>query len=441
MENNKKEKRVKEKKPYKLWERIFIGLSSLMVIVTFVTYSIRLIHYYKIEHPKDVDNSIAKYIKKNDTVLSGDGLHTFDEKYYVYKGKNVNNYIWYNGLLWRIIEIKDDNLKLISADSLTTIVWGKDTNYKDSYVNLWLTNENNLKRFNSDDLVFNSFCVGEVIINELKCNETFDSYIGLLSIKDYLNAGGKDSYLNNSEYFWTSNTNENKAYYVFSDGGINNEVSTTDAYYSYGVRPVIILKNNYEYYGGDGTKESPYRLNEKESTNLSQVNAGEYIEYSGFKWRVQDKNEANTKLILDGYVNDNTYTFSNGISYLNKEFYNSLSSENLVKCSFNTGSYGKNSNYDYSNIMKKNTEGYVGVPSVGELFSNDYADIWLYNEYEGTSNLQYKVNSSNRLIGDVKTDKNKLRAVVCLKNDLIINDGSGTKESPYKVGEADEVFN
>ena len=47
--------------------------------------------------------------------------------------------------------------------------------------------------------------------------------IGLLSIKDYLNAGGKDGYLNNSEYFWTSNTSENKAYYVFSDGGINND--------------------------------------------------------------------------------------------------------------------------------------------------------------------------------------------------------------------------
>ena len=30
----------------------------------------QLIHYYKIEHPENVDNSIAAYIKKNDTVNS-----------------------------------------------------------------------------------------------------------------------------------------------------------------------------------------------------------------------------------------------------------------------------------------------------------------------------------------------------------------------------------
>ena len=435
MEENQKEKKVKEKKPYKLWEKIFIGLSALMVIVTFTTYGIRLIHYYKIEHPKDVDNSIAAYIKKNDTVLSGDGLHTFDEKEYVYKGKDVNNYIWYNGLLWRIIDIKNNEIRLITANSLTTIVWGKETNYQDSYINMWLTNEEKIKTLKEEDLILSNYCVGEINLEDLKCSETIEAYIGLLSVKDYLKLDGTNSYLNNGEYFWTSNTKDNKAYYVFSDGGINNEINTSDTYYSYGIRPVITIKNNYEYYGGDGTKESPYKLNEKEITKTNEISVGEYINYSNLSWRVQEKNENYLKVVLDGYVNDNTYTFSNGITYLNKDFYNKLDNKNLVKCKFNTGSYGKDTFYDYRNTLKKTTEGYVGVPSVGEMFSNDYIDTWLYNEYEGTKNLQYKINTSNKLMGDVNSNKNKLRAVVCLKNDLDITEGIGTKESPYKVGE------
>jgi len=435
MKENKKEKKVKEKKPYKLWEKIFIGLSIVMVLASFITYGVRLIHYYTVEHPKDVDNSIAAYIKKNDVVLSGDGLHSFDQKEYIYKGKDINNYIWYNGLLWRIIDIKEDELRLVSENSLTTIVWGKDTNYKDSYINMWLTNEKKLKNFKIDDLVLNSFCVGEINISELKCNETIDAYIGLLSVKDYLDAGGKDGFLNNGEYFWTSNTSDNKAYYVFSDGGINNEISSTDTYYSYGIRPVIILKNNYDYYGGDGTKDSPYRLNEKEVTNLNEIKVGEYIELNNLNWRIQEKNDNSVKVILDDYVNEKTYSFSDGISYLNKDFYKSLDSDKLVKCKFNTGSYGKDTYYDYNNVLKKTTDGYVGVPGVGEMFSNDYVDTWLYNAYEGTKNLQYKINSSNKLMGDVNTNKNKLRAVICLKSDLNISDGSGTKENPYVVGE------
>ncbi len=434
MEENKKEKKVKEKKPYKLWEKIFIGLSALMVIVTFTTYGIRLYHYYGIEHPKDVDNSIAAYIKKNDTVLSGDGLHTFDEKEYVYKGKELNNYLWYNGNLWQIMNIKNDELKLVSANSLTTIVWGKDTNYGESYINTWLTSEKTLKNIIEADLVLNSFCVGEISLEELECNESRESYIGLLSVKDYLDAGGKEGYLNNGEYFWTSNTNENKAYYVFADGGINNDINNADTYYSYGIRPVIILKNNYEYYGGDGTKESPYRLNEKEPTTIKDNNVGEYIIFNNFTWRIQEQNETSTKVALEGYINENSYSLSNGLSYLNKEFYNTLDKDKLVKCKFNIGSYGKNTNYNYTNTYKKTNEAYVGLPSIGELFSNDYANTWLYNEYEG-KNLQYKINSSNKLMGDINTNKNKLRAVICLKNDLTINEGSGTKESPYRVGE------
>ena len=102
-----------EKKKFKLWEKIFVGLSALMVLIVVIVYGTRFIHYYMIEHPKAVDNSIAEYIKRNRTVLSGDGLYTVDESNYYFYGKNTNNYLWYSGRLWQIVDINPSGIKLI----------------------------------------------------------------------------------------------------------------------------------------------------------------------------------------------------------------------------------------------------------------------------------------------------------------------------------------
>ena len=127
--------------------------------------------------------------------------------------------------------------------------------------------------------------------------------------------------------------------------------------------------------------------------------------------------------------------YSNAITYLNKDFLNTLDKSKMVKCEFNNGSYGKNTNYDYNNVTKKKMTNYVGVPSISDLFILDYENIWLNNSFEGGKNLQYKINSSKNIMADVNTNKNNVRAVICVKNDISLVDGMGTLESPYQVGE------
>ena len=340
-------KKEKNKKKFKLWEKIFISISIIAIIVISSIYLYRLIYYYSLEHPKKEDNTLATHIIKKGTTSSGDGLYTFDSKNYYYQGTNVSNYLWYSGRLFRIISIDEEGLNLITEDSQTSLVWGLSNNIKESYIYNWLnvTEEDNtgiflnsIKNYASD-LVINSWCTGESKIEINSCNESIESFVSLLSISDYLKAGGKNSYLNNSTYWWTSNTSVNgNPWYIYNNGGINDEVKTNDSYHSYGVRPVIKLSRVLDYLKGDGTKENPYQVNSVSQNILSDKSIGEYIKYNNYLWRIQSNDNESVKLILDGFIMENEQNikvkYTNLNNYLNNTFYNKLSQKNLKKCNY-----------------------------------------------------------------------------------------------------------
>lgn len=436
-----KKKKKKQKKPFKLWEKIFIGISSLFVIVTMGVYGYRLVHYYKLEHPDVIDNSLRTKIIKNGTVYSGDGLYTFDQEEYYYKGLDVNNYIWYSGRLWRIISIDDTGIRMITDKSQGSIVWGMNTDYDNSYIKTWLSDEGlfleSLDNY-QEYLVMNKNCIDKFELGNVTCNNYIDSYVGLLSVSDYLRANGKDSYLNNGEYYWLMNTSVgNRAYYVFSEGGINNETSMNETYYSYGVRPVVVLSGNVDYYGGDGTKDSPYQVNMNSGELLKSKSVGEYVMINDNLYRIQKKSDGQVRLIMDGLVKEKDkevkYNYSKGISYLNNEFYKKLPKNVIVKCDFNTGNYGKKSSYDFMNVSKKTSNGFIGVPSISELFTSGIDNYWLYNSYDENNSLQYKSRMDGRIIADDKNNKNYLRPVLCIRDDIIVNEGTGLIDSPYVI--------
>lgn len=424
-------KKNREKKKFKTWEKIFVFISSLMVIITFFVYMGRLVYFYKEEHPDTFDNRLSTHIKKEGVVYSGDGLYTFDEKEYYFYGKNVKNYIWFSGNLWRIIDITDSGMKIISDKNITSLVWGIESDYNSSYINKWIND--NMTFLDNKLLVNTTFCIGNTSVKDVKCDYK-DGYYGLLSINEYLRAGGNLGYLNNGEYYWLSNTSlDGNAYYVHSTGGINDQVSSNETYYSYGVRPVIVISDTINYYGGDGTIDNPYIVNSESELNVGSKSIGEYVSFSNYKWRIYDKEEGYAKLILDGYVNDNKYNLDKAISYLNKDFYNKLDKNKLVKCSFDNGIYGKSSKYNYENISSKKVNGYVGMPSISTFYINEYGDYWLYNGYDGNKELNYKMNSVNRIIADEESNKNYVRALICIKSDTSIKSGEGMKDSPYIV--------
>lgn len=453
----------KERKHMKLWEKILVLISISVIIGFIIIYSSRFIYHYKLEHPK-VDKSdkrlITAILKNNKTVIKGDGLYQEkdnEQKYYFY-GKNINNnYIYYSGRLWRIINIDNKTVSLITEDIQSSIVWGTNNDYEKSYISGWLK-DNFLKTLNDYEnyIVESSFCIDTIELDSITCEDKYKTNVGLITVEEYLKAGGNESYLNTGKYFWTMNSSvDNKIWYIFDEGGINNDSNTVTTYYSYGVRPVIRIKKDVTSYSGNGTKNNPYYLDDNTNTVLSSKQVGNYVMFSDYKWRIQNKNDDYVKLILDNYyaVNDENYKikyddsspmYSNTSTvgkYLSNKFYKNLNSSHLKKCTFYVGSYGENSKYDYKNIYKNKINAYVGLSSIGEMFINDYDNTWLSNNIDEYKLIAYIAKNAGTYFADSIENNNYIRPVICVDNNLATTSGNGTINNPFILEVENETNN
>ena len=144
---------------------------------------------------------LEQYNPDNTTGLVQDETNS---NIYYYKGTNEevsNNYLWYGGHHWRVVEFDTDadTLLLISQQPLTAIqpasaVWETKEAYEASYINTWLNEYfyNSLDSSVQNSIVSNTFNVGiSTDIDEI----TTSQKVGLLDEDQYTRAGGVDSYL------------------------------------------------------------------------------------------------------------------------------------------------------------------------------------------------------------------------------------------------------
>ena len=438
----KKNKKNKEKKPMKDWEKKFIFFNILTIFIICSIYSYKLIHYYRLEHKQSflTTNNLYETLKNKPITYNNSGLYKIDNNYY-YKGKVTDNYLYYSARLWRIISFNDNGIKLITEDTQTSMVWSTENNYKNSYIYNWLNitdkehsgiflnSLNNYKNY----LIKHSWCTDIVTKDNQTCNDTLNDYVGLISIEEYLKAGGIESYLNNNNYFWTINASENNVWYIFDKGGINDETNDDTGYHSYGVRPSIVLDINTPLYKGDGTKDNPYIIENDNSVILNHKSIGSYIKYNDNLFRIIEKNDDYIKLTLAYHLEDSKVNYNNINQYLNNVLLNKLEKNNLVKCPFYGGNYSKDNNYDYKEIYNKKEYSYIGLPSVTELFITDDSDIWL-NNYNNNS-LIYTTNTLGRLFLDNNDNLHYLKPSICIKSNITITSGSGTSTDPYLLEE------
>lgn len=438
----KKNKKNREKKPMKDWEKKFIFFNILTIFIICSIYSYKLIHYYRLEHKQSflTTNNLYETLKNKPITYNNSGLYKIDNNYY-YKGKVTDNYLYYSARLWRIISFNDNGIKLITEDTQTSMVWSTENNYKDSYIYNWLNitdkehsgifinSLNNYKNY----LIKHSWCTDIVTKDNQTCNDTLNNYVGLISIEEYLKAGGIESYLNNNNYFWTINASENNIWYIFDKGGINDETNDDTGYHSYGVRPSIVLDTNTPLYKGDGTKDNPYIIENDNSVILNHKSIGSYIKYNDNLFRIIEKNDDYIKLTLAYHLEDSKVNYNNINQYLNNVLLNKLEKNNLVKCPFYGGNYSKDNNYDYKEIYNKKEYSYIGLPSVTELFITDDSDIWL-NNYNNNS-LIYTTNTLGRLFLDNNDNLHYLKPSICINGNITILSGSGTNNDPYVLEE------
>lgn len=451
--------------------KIFIFASILFLGTLAIIYGYRFIHYYRYYHnTTEINTTVSEPVSISKHILSFRGteediannkptsLQKDNDGTYYFKGQVKNNYIYYSGLLWRIVKLNEDNtVTLITEENQTQLTYGETNKYEKSYVYNYLNKVDNNSVFynnliNTDYLTKTKYCTSIINnIEDITCSKTnYDYQITLLSVKDYMNSGANDGYLNNGTYFWLMNFNDNnKLYYVFDKGGVNS----TNQYdkIHYGIRPVISIKGDIILNGGDGTSEKPFYIDEYENYKLANVGIGEYLEYSGYNWRIINKTEDAVKVIMDGYIKEdnieiektfstknNTFTPSdkNNIGYyLNNDFYKTLDNkEYLVKGPFYTGKYSTDS-YDYRLIYKTNTNAYIGLPQIGDLYINSFNNtLTMLGITDHMNNILYVIDENNSLYTSKINTQEKIRPVLYLNGSLITLNGEGTQKIPYIIG-------
>lgn len=428
----------------KKWEKIFVISNIVIIIGLLIFYGYRTIYYYKLTNGKPTDNKLFTYIMKKEKIMYSDsGLYQDinDNDFYFYKGDNVNNYVYYAGRIYRIVSISKDNFKLIADQSETSLVSSYNETYSNSYINKWLNNNyiNSIK--DSDNYLINSaWCDDIVNIDKLTCENTINNKVGLLTINEYLKSGGSEGYLNNHTYWWTMNgSKDNKTWYIFPDGGVNDESYNDVTFYSYGVRPVITLNKNIPHFKGTGNIDDPYYISESNQVLLKDNNIGNYIKYNNYLWRIAETNDNYVKLTMNDVISseDNKIyksNYNNISNYLNNTFIKEFKAEDLIKCDYYSGLYNSSNKYDYTKINIK-TNSYFGISNIGDFFIDTTNNYWLNTKLNSNKNLIYTMTENNSTFADLSNNTNAIKPSVCIKPDKLVISGNGSITDPLLMEE------
>ena len=302
-----------------------------------------------------------------------------------------------------------------------------------------------------------------------------------MTIDEYNLAGGSSSYLNIGQYQWTMTPSSSSFAWrvmAFGGSGINNN------FVANGLRSVINVNFDVNITGGNGilgatwsNNEGPYILNEDKNIEVTgklneKATSGEYVMFAEKTYRVVDKdNNGNTKLILDGYYEEDesiftmeygsnsTFSTTSGIGQkLNGDVLEWLvaSSDTINRNKLVSdyiwyqNNFGSGQSYTISLNEENPTrsiQATVGLIRVGEMLSGQSGSI-LTKGYTTTSSYNnanyYWAMNMNSVFAWYVSDYNiayhyevshtfGLRAVIVVNSDVTITGGNGTWSNPYQI--------
>ena len=266
---------------------------------------------------KDEIEKDSSHIVKN-TVVNGETVNKVigkkDEKL------TMKNYVWYSGQLWQVMETNDTNhtIKLITAQSLTSIAYGSTSDWQSSWVRKWLNEGVFYPALEPNGLLVNStFCLdepaitGSQITNESHdiiqitghtkigtCTKKVADKVGLMTFEDYTYALNGDiasytggNFLDEDEWEWmmtpyTAGGKSNQMFIQWYTNGyltykVNAEDWSITNTYGHGVRPVISIVDTAMIASGTGTKKDPYILAGERmldtDNNVNNAKVGDYV--------------------------------------------------------------------------------------------------------------------------------------------------------------------
>lgn len=441
-------KRKKKKRKFNVekTQKLFCFGSFIFLATCCLFYGGRFIYFY-LENQKELKATETSSKELAQTILDNSTLKEINKNYYFTNDAN-NNYLQYSNITWRIIKVDNkDTVYLISDNILTTL-----SNGNNDYITKWLntTNEESTgileKNLNNTSKYLSKYnvCDDKVTdITNLNCNTiNKDNKIGLLSVIDYINTGGEESFINNSKYTYLNNKDDNNNLWYINDQGKLGNSTPEDIY---GIKAVIRLKKNLNIISGNGTKNNPYII--EKDTSLF----GSYVKLDNQIWRVYDIENDNAKLILNDYLEENEekvfskYSTSNYYHndtiyqslayYLNNTFLNTLTYKDKINTyNWSNYYYGIDTNYNYQEVIKTKVDTKVSLPSIGDILlnDNDKENFYTNTGTDNTSNMIYTINKNGTLTK--KSVQYNSYVVPCISiNKNILTKGNGTLDIPYEM--------
>jgi len=403
--------------------------------------------------------------------VENDSTYTFLGGTY-FSGLATNNYIYYSGFMWRIMGLnKDGSIKLVADEPVTTLNYGNDLLYKNSYIKEWL-NDYFLSRLKySDYLIEQRFCylaTSNIAANQDVCGSLIESSIdramvGQLSLYEYnMSILNGNTYLDSDSISSTltySTTDTSKLFTILADGSITT-ININSMHY---IRPVISLMPESTITDGNGSSSDPYILfkqtasvNQLDNRTLNSLNLsdGEYISMNSKTYRVIDNDKSNVKVMLNElyevsdvdysstFGSNSTFDTNEGLAqYLNNTLYlneyQPLNGVVKVGLWYQGDSTSLSSYYKSTSLSKAGLiyGVYVGLPKIGELLT-----VPIYGET--TNNFWTISKSSNTTVNTVSStgvaetnvsSSANIRPVVILNADTLVASGNGTSVTPYVI--------
>ncbi len=430
-------KKKKNKIKFNGFELAFCAFSFLFIIGCIAIYGSRLFKYYRVYNPKSEGGQslmlVTTAIGKNSSIVyDGDGLY-MNGGDYTYKGSDVDNYLVFSNLTWRIIKTNSDGtIDLVLNDYINTLSWAnRPKAYIESDIHKYLNNYF-IKYLDKSYLAPTTICKDEV--NDLKqfsCNnKNEDNYVRLPSVSDFLNSKTDSTYMaSDTDTLWLNTISSDKTWQING-----NNLSLADPTRALGIKPVIRLKSGVALISGDGSESNPYRVENEDDS----IKIGDYVVLGTDKYIVYDTDDETLSLVLDGNLkktyhfdlNSNIFNPQVNTSlayYLNNPFLNSLSYKDLIiESEWNIGSYVNT----YEDITSNKVRAKIGLYDLMNLkFDNEVQNYFLLN---GISNGVYLYGNETIITKPAIYQGIRPAFRINKKN---ATSGSGTKDNPFILGE------
>ena len=373
-------------------------------------------------------STITNALSKTKPVYDGDGLY-LNSGNYVFKGKDVNNYLKYSNMLWRIIKTNSDGtIDVVLDNSINSLPWGTlKTSYLESDIRKYL-NSYFIKYIDTEYLEKVTVCTDEVNdLRSFKCNETNnEDYVRLLTLEEFLESKNEGSYLTDvNSMIWLSTTSKDKIWKISG-----NNATLGDANKFLQIKPVIKIKGNLELLSGTGTKEDPFKI----TNDKNGVQVGSYVKLDNDVYVVYDI--ANDKLKMSSTQVLPNIMFNPSVAlfdvkttgtlgwYLNTTYFNTLTYKDLL---VNAEWYNGHYTTSYENSFSAKVVSKIGILDISALkFDDDMRDYYISNSLNRTDVLVY----SSESYGVKPRDRKNVRTTICILNKKVIS-GTGSKEDPF----------